>query len=66
MGQYSDLEQKGFRDSVTGKDLESKIVSSEKELNLGQRICCGAEGVLSGQARESVRASPQEPLIREW
>lgn len=47
---YSDLEQMGSRDNVPGKDLESKIVSSEKELNLGQRICHGAQGVLSGQA----------------
>lgn len=58
------LEQVGSRDSVTGKDLETKMVSSEKELNLGQRICHSAQGVLSGQPRESVRASPQEPLIR--
>lgn len=40
------------------------MVSSEKDLNLGQRICLFAQGVMSGQAWESMRVSLQEPLIR--
>lgn len=48
-----------------GKDLESKTVSSEKDINLGQRICHGAQGVLSGQAPDGGRVSPQGPLVRE-
>lgn len=30
-----------FRESVIGKDLETKWVNSEEEANLGQRVCRG-------------------------
>ena len=54
----------GSRDSVVGKDLETKGVSGEKASNVEQRVCHGARAVLSGQARERVRVSPQGPFAR--